>query len=110
MIGAVLVVFLQVAVPQAAPVAEQTPAVATQDTPQAQVIPAGQMECNYDRSTRVRNCITSEGEELRCRRERQLGTRFYTWVCFTHAENENIEEETREQMDRQQRITTPDVR
>lgn len=98
MIGTILVVFLQLSGAQApaAGAAATTPADAT-------------MSCSYDRGTRVRNCTTAEGVELRCRRERQIGTRFATWVCLTVAEDERIQNESREAMDRQQRITTPDL-
>jgi hypothetical protein len=96
MIGAVLAVFLQATAPQvaaegAAPVRESA------------------MACTYDRAARVRNCTTAEGEQLVCRRERQLGSRFSTWVCLTAEQDRQIQEDTRQQMDRQQRITTPGV-
>jgi hypothetical protein len=98
MIGFVLVAFLQVSATDAVPIAADQVA-----------IPAGEMDCDYDRTARVRNCTTSDGEQLRCRRERTLGSRFYTWVCFTHREDQQIQDQTREQMYRQQRITTPDL-
>jgi hypothetical protein len=109
MIGAVLVIFLQVAAAQATPVLDQPETATTQDAAATPVVPEGQMSCTYDRATRVRNCTTSTGEQLRCRRERTLGSRFPTWVCFTHREDEAIQRDTREQMDRQQRNTTPDL-
>jgi hypothetical protein len=116
MIGAILAVFLQLAAAPATPVAEPSAAAATEEAPASQeaparVIPAGMMECmmecRYDRATRVRNCTNSDGEVLRCRRERQLGSRFYTWVCLTHAEDQQIQSDTQQQIDRQQRISTP---
>lgn len=106
MIGAVLVVFLQVTAPQVTPVSDD-PVAAAQDAAAARVIPEGMMECTYDRGARIRHCTDSEGQQLRCRRERQLGSRFYTWVCFTHREDAEIQRDTQQQMDRQQRITTP---
>jgi hypothetical protein len=108
MIGAILVAFLQVTAPQVAPVSDEPVATAAAaDAVPARVIPEGMMDCQYDRAARVRNCTTSEGEVLRCRRERQLGSRFYTWVCFTHREDAEIQRDTQQQMDRQQRISTP---
>ncbi len=97
MIGTVLVVFLQLSGAQQPPA---TGATATQQ---------GQMDCTYDRSARVRNCTTADGQALRCRRERQLGSRFANWVCLTPEEDERIQNESRDALDRQQRITTPDV-
>jgi len=105
MIGAVLVVFLQLAGAPDAPA--EPPAAATETATPARVIEEGMMECRYDRSTRIRHCTNSAGEQLRCRRERQLGSRFYTWVCLTHAEDQQIQSDTQQQIDRQQRISTP---
>jgi hypothetical protein len=102
MIGAIVVVFLQVAGPPATPA---EPPAAQGAAP----ISPGMMDCEYDRATRVRLCRTSEGEVLRCRRERTLGSRFSTNVCFTVAEDERIQRDSQSALDRQQRVTTPDV-
>ena len=102
MLGALVVVFLQVGTPAPAnPAESQTSAAA----PVA--IPEGMMDCQLDRATRTRTCTTSEGEVLRCRRERTLGSRFRTWVCFTYSEDEQIQRDSQSALDRQQRITTP---
>lgn len=107
MIGALLVVFLQVGAPSAPLASEPPAAVSEAAEPPARVIPAGTMTCDYDRRTRIRNCINSEGEALRCRRERILGSRFLRWVCFTYREDQQIQEDTYQAINRQQRITTP---
>ena len=132
MFGAILAIFLQAAAPQVslisdepavAPVAEAPAAsepTATTDAPPAEAesaaepvaartnaIPEGMMNCEYNRGTRIRMCTTSTGEVLRCRRERRIGTRFYSLVCFTDLEDRTIQRDTHQAIDRQQHVTTP---
>lgn len=95
MIGTVLVVFLQLS-------GAQVPSGTTATTPAQDT-----MSCQYDRATRVRSCTAADGQLLHCRRERQIGSRFANWVCLTEAEEQRLEGESRDAIDRQQRITTP---
>lgn len=107
-VAALAVFFLQVATP-ADPGAVETPAVeeVAAAAPTAVVIPAGMMDCDYDRQSRLRMCTTADGEILRCRRERTLGSRFRTWVCFTYAEDQQIQLDSQQALDRAQHIATP---
>lgn len=110
MFGALVVLFLQAATPEAlTPPETPTTTEVAATTTATPVVPAGMMDCQYNRQTRVRLCTTSTGEVLQCRRERTLGSRFPTNVCFTYRENEVIERDSRAALDHQQRITTPDL-
>lgn len=107
MIGALVVVFLQVTAAPAAAAPPEAPAVQEEASAQASAIPPGTMDCRFNRGTRVYTCTNSEGEVLRCRRERTLGSRFRTLVCLTYAEDQQIQRDSHTALDHQQRISTP---
>ncbi len=100
LIGTVLVILLQASGAPAAPPAGETP-------PAPIAVPAGMMDCEYNRSTHTRMCTTAEGEVLRCRRERIVGSRLPTMLCLSHREDQQIQDESRDALDRQQHISTP---
>lgn len=103
MFGALLVFLLQAPAPQAS---GSDPAPATQEAPETPVtIAPGMMACQpWDQGTRTRICTTAEGEVLRCRRERTPGTRFRSLVCLSHRQDQQLTEDTRRYLDRQQHI------
>ena len=102
MLTALVIALLQTVATPETPPAETTPVA--QETPAP-----GTMTCEpWDRGTRTRMCTTAEGEVLRCRREQRLGSRFPTTVCLTYREDQQLNEDTRRYLDRQQRI--PDNR
>jgi len=102
MFAALVISLLQSVAPPETSAPEATPAA--QEAP-----PPGMMTCEpWNRGTRTRMCTTSEGEVVRCRRERTLGSRFPTTVCLTYREDQQLNEDTRRYLDRQQRI--PDGR
>ena len=105
MIGLVLAVLLQVVAPQAAESGD-APAAAPPAAAQHAAIPPGTMDCVFQ-GRRNRTCTTSEGEVLRCQRQRQLGSHFSTWVCLTYREDQTIQRDSQSALDRQQHITTP---
>lgn len=107
MIGALLALILQVSAEPAAAPPEAPAAQEDASAPAAAAIPEGMMDCRFNRGTRVYNCTNSEGEVLRCRRERQLGSRFRTLVCLTYAEDQQIQRDSHSALDHQQRISTP---
>lgn len=100
MIGLVLAVLLGVT--QAG--AETAPAAAP--TAQVSAAPADSMHCEY-KNRRLRMCTTGKGEVLRCQRQALLGSRFETWVCLTYEEDQTIQRDSHDALDRQQHITTP---
>lgn len=99
----IIAAVLQASTPAAAPPAPTEQPAAQSVTPDPDT-----MSCVYDRQTRSRLCTTAEGEELRCRRERVMGSRMPVMRCTTAREDELMERESRDAIDRQQRITTPD--
>jgi hypothetical protein len=101
MIAALLIALVQ---------AVGTPETPSDAPPAAQETPApGMMRCEpWDRGTRTRQCTTAEGEVLRCRQEQRLGSRFPTTVCLSYRQEQELEEDTRRYIDRQQHI--PDNR
>jgi hypothetical protein len=100
MIGLLLVALLQTA--ETPPAPAETPAA--QETAPA----PGTMRCEYNRGTRTRVCIHPDGQVLRCREEPVLGSRFPRQVCLTFRDVQQMDNDTREYLDRQQRI--PDNR
>jgi hypothetical protein len=68
-----------------------------------------QMTCVYDRQSRQRLCTTPDGEQLRCRRERVMGSRMPVTLCTTAREDEVLERDSRRALDQQQHVTTPAV-
>jgi len=99
----IIALLLQAAAPAPTEPAEQA---AAQE--QATSTP-DQMTCVYDRQTRQRICTTPDGERLRCRRERVMGSRMPVTLCTTAREDEVLERDSRDALNRSQRITTPDV-
>ena len=108
MIGAVLAILLLSGSPQAAP-ESATPAAAPAASHQTAAIAPGMMSCVFE-GRRNRTCTTSEGEVLRCQRQRQLGSRFDTWVCLTYQQDQTIQRDSRTSLEQQQHITIPDPR
>lgn len=101
MFAALLIALVQAVSPAEAP--------ATETAPAAQAAEPGSMTCEpFDRRSQTQMCTTAEGEVLRCRRERILGSRFPTTVCLTYREDQRLNEDTRRYLDRQQHI--PDNR
>ncbi len=101
MVAALLIALLQAGGPAEAPASDNAPA--------AQHAEPGRMTCEpFDRRSQTQMCTTAEGEVLRCRRERILGSRFPTTVCLTYREDQRLNEDTRRYLDRQQHI--PDNR
>lgn len=78
---------------------------ATQTTQAAAPSP-DDMDCVYDRQTRSRLCTAADGVEYRCRRERVMGSRMPVMLCTTAAEDALMERESREALDRSQRMGT----
>lgn len=99
----IIAAVLQASTPAAAP-----PSATEQATTQAATPDPDHMSCVYDRQTRSRLCTTAEGEQLRCRRERVMGSRMPVMRCTTAREDELLERDSRDAIDHQQRITTPD--
>lgn len=102
----IIALMLQAATPAPTEPAEQAPPA--QEQPAATPAPE-QMTCVYNRQTRQRICTTPDGEQLRCRRERVMGSRMPVTLCTTAREDEVLERDSRSALDRSQRITTPDV-
>lgn len=100
----IIAAILQASTPAAAP-----PAPAEQQPAQAAAPDPDHMSCVYDRQTRSRLCTTADGEQLRCRRERVMGSRMPVMRCTTAREDELLERDSREALNNQQRITTPGV-
>jgi hypothetical protein len=95
MLGLLLVALLQASEVPAAPA----------ETPAAQEAPApGTMRCEYNRGTRTRVCIHPDGQVLRCREEPVLGSRFPRQVCLTFRDVRDMDNSTREWLDRHQRL------
>ena len=84
------------------------PTAAAPDPAASAAVPEGQMSCVHDQASRSRLCTTATGEQLRCRRERVMGSRMPVTLCTSAAEDAALERESRTALDRQQRITTPD--
>jgi hypothetical protein len=91
MLGFLLVALLQAGEAPAAP--PETPA-AQEET----------MRCEYNRGTRTRVCVQPDGQVLRCREERVLGSRFPRQVCLTFRDVQDMDNSTREWLDRHQRL------
>ncbi len=102
MFAALLIALVQAATPLDAPAPDAVPA--TQETSNSEA-PSGRMACEpFDRRSQSQTCTTAEGEVLRCRRETVLGSRFPTTVCLTYREDQRQNEDTRRNLDRQQRL------
>ena len=88
---------------------EQTPPATTAPpaTGGAQPSRDGRMSCTYDRVRHAQMCTNAAGETLRCRYERVLGSRLPIRLCTTQAEDDAMERESRDAIDRQQHVTTP---
>lgn len=91
MLGLLLVALLQTT--EAPPAPAETPA-AQEET----------MRCEYNRGTRTRVCIHPDGQVLRCREERVLGSRFPRQVCLTFRDIRDMDNTTREWLDRHQHL------
>ena len=83
---------------------QTTSAAAAQGAPSV-----GDMECVYDRQLRARLCTAANGEQYRCRRERVMGSRMPVTLCTTAAQDAQLERDSRQTLDQQQRITTPSL-
>ncbi len=104
MIGPLLAILLLSGAPQAA--TDSAPAAPAQGAATQTAIEPGMMSCSYQ-GRRNRTCTTSDGEVLRCQRQRELGSHFSSWVCFTYREDQTIQRDSQNALDRQQHITTP---
>jgi hypothetical protein len=78
-------------------------------TPAAQPPAAGQMDCHYDQAAHARMCTNAQGELLRCRRERVMGSRMPVTVCTTAAEDAAMERDSRDALQKYQTVATPGV-
>lgn len=93
MLGFLLVALLQASEAPTAPA----------ETPSAQ--PAAEMmRCEYNRGTRTRVCIQPDGQVMRCREEQILGSRFPRQVCLTFRDVQDMDNSTRDWLDRHQRL------
>jgi hypothetical protein len=52
-------------------------------------------------------CTNAAGELLRCRNERVLGSRLPIRLCTTQAEDDAMQRESQDALERQQRSVTP---
>jgi hypothetical protein len=95
MLGLLLVALLQTGEAPAAP--PETPAA--QEAPTAET-----MRCEYNRGTRTRVCIHPDGQVLRCKEEAVLGSRFPRQVCLTFRDVQEMDNATRDWLDRHQRL------